>query len=60
MHTSRHLSATVVAAFALLPLTVGARPPRTTWEDSGLGGIWDYCFTPMQRPEGLRDQGYQT
>ena len=32
-------------------------PPRTSWDEPDLGGVWDFrTITPLQRPRSLADQ----
>ena len=60
----------VAAAVALAPPPVtaqvqtaadGSMPPRTSWGDPDLQGIWNNAtLTPLERPEGLADQEFLT
>ena len=39
----------------------GTQPPRTSWGDPDLGGVWDFrTITPLERPEELGDQAFLT
>ena len=37
------------------------QPPRTSWGDPDLGGVWDFrTITPLERPEELGDKAFLT
>ncbi len=39
----------------------GSMPPRTSWGDPDLQGIWNNAtLTPLERPEGLADREFLT
>ena len=43
------------------PATKEAEPPRTSWGDPDLGGVWDFrTITPLERPRDLADQEFLT
>ena len=41
--------------------TPGSDPPRTSWGDPDLQGVWDFrTITPLERPEDLAGQEFLT
>ena len=64
-HLHRYFAAALVAAVALAPLVAAAQqtaePPRTSWGDPALGGVWDFrTITPLERPEEYGDREFLT
>ncbi len=58
----------LVVVIALTPVlaaaqsaTKAAEPPRTSWGDPDLNGVWDFrTITPLQRPRDLADKEFLT
>ena len=43
------------------PAAAQSAPPRTSWGQPDIGGIWDFrTITPLQRPEDLGEQEFLT
>ena len=67
MNHRRHPSVSVVAVVVAIGLlgtmqaSAQTDPPRTTWGQPDLQGVWDFrSITPMQRPNDRADQEFLT
>ena len=62
LYASLSAVAVVVAVLSLAAVPAFAQtPPRTTWGQPDLQGVWDFrSITPMQRPEDLADKEFLT